>query len=102
MGNFFQKVYEAVKTIPRGKVCSYGQVALMTGHPGAARQVGWALSSLPTKNDVPWHRVINAQGRVSLKGRGEIADVQKLILESEGVVFDINDKVDMEEFQFLP
>ena len=102
MTSFFDKVYSAVRTIPHGKVCSYGQVALMTGHPGAARQVGWALSGLPVGTDVPWHRVINAKGQISLKGRGDMADLQKLLLEKEGVVFDINEKINMEKFQYLP
>lgn len=102
MTSFFEEVYAAVKTIPYGKVCSYGQVALMTGHPGAARQVGWALSGLQPGNDIPWHRVINAQGKISLKGRGDIADLQKHLLEKEGVIFDINDKINMETYQYLP
>ena len=100
MAKFYEKVYEAVRKIPAGKVCTYSQVALMAGAPGAARQVGWALASLPADNDVPWQRVINAQGRISLKGRMEAADLQRFLLEDEGVEFDQNDRVDLDRFCF--
>jgi methylated-DNA-protein-cysteine methyltransferase-like protein len=98
----FERVSEAVKTIPVGKVCTYGQVALMAGSPGAARQVGWSLASLPQGTDVPWHRVINAKGQISLRGRLDAADFQKELLQSEGVVFDEKETVDLELFRYFP
>lgn len=102
MPTLFQRVSAAVKTIPYGKVCTYGQVALMAGSPGAARQVGWALASLPRGTDVPWHRVINTKGEISLRGRMDAADFQKELLQSEGVVFDENEKVDLDVFRYFP
>ncbi|HUX08004.1 MAG TPA: MGMT family protein [Acidobacteriota bacterium] len=93
---FFDAVYAAVRSIPPGCVRSYGQVALMVGAPGAARQVGWALHMLPEGSDVPWHRVVNSKGEISLSGglMGE-AERQRARLEAEGVVFDDNGRIDL-------
>ena len=99
---FFEEVYTIVAQIPTGKVASYGQIAAILGSPGAARTVGWALHSLPRGRDIPWHRVINAAGRISFNSRGVEANLQRTLLESEGVVFDISGKVDMERFQWWP
>ena len=85
VASFFELVYEVVRHIPPGKVATYGQVARLLGNPRAARTVGWALHSLPEGHDVPWHRVINAQGRISLPGEG--GELQRALLESEGVEF---------------
>jgi len=88
--NFFEHVYSAVKKIPRGKVASYGMVAALCGSPQAARQVGWALHQLDQHPEVmkqiPWHRVINAQGYISTTCRTHTAEMQKAMLETEGVV----------------
>lgn len=99
---FFDAVSDAVRSIPAGKVCTYGQIALMIGRPGAARQVGWALASLPMGTDVPWQRVINAKGGISYKGRMDGAELQKRLLEAEGVVFNQRGLVDMRIYQYLP
>lgn len=101
--SFSSRVYDAVKKIPEGKVCSYGQVALMIGSPGAARQVGWALANLSVeRTDVPWHRVINAQGGISIRGRGAAADLQQLLLEKEGVIFNVRGYTDIERYRYTP
>ena len=63
---FFDKVYIVVRMIPRGRVASYGQIATYLGHPRAARTVGWALHGIPEGSDVPWQRVINAKGRITI------------------------------------
>ena len=97
---FFEAVYTIVAQIPAGKVASYGQIAALLGSPGAARTVGWALHSLPRGRDIPWHRVINAAGRISFNNRGVEANLQRTLLESEGIVFDMSGKVDMERFQW--
>ncbi len=91
-----QLIYAVVRQIPFGKVASYGQVARIAGHGIQARQVGYALAALKSGTDVPWQRVINAQGRISLPGVGG-AIQQKLLLE-EGVEFDENDRIDFERF----
>jgi len=79
-----------VKRIPRGKVASYGMIAALCGSPRAARQVGWALHQLDQRPDlmetIPWHRVINSQGYISTTCHTHTADMQKEMLEREGVV----------------
>ncbi len=100
MSDFFRKVYRLVSLIPRGKVATYGQIAGLLGHPRAARTVGWALHALPDGTDVPWQRVINAQGRISTSCRQHSAEVQRELLEAEGVVFDSRGHVDLERFRW--
>jgi methylated-DNA-protein-cysteine methyltransferase-like protein len=85
--SFRDQVYEVVRRIPRGKVATYGQIARLLGQPRAAREVGWALRDSPDGLDVPWQRVINAQGRVSFPAGSEGAALQRAMLEDEGVVF---------------
>jgi len=65
---FYHRIYRVVRHIPKGRVATYGLVARLAGRPGAARTVGWALSALPEDADVPWWRVLNAAGRISLSG----------------------------------
>jgi methylated-DNA-protein-cysteine methyltransferase-like protein len=89
---FHARVYAKVKEVPPGRVATYGDVAAALGSPRVARHVGWALAACGD-DDVPWHRVINATGRIS--GRGEVprAALQQALLEAEGVVFDNNGRV---------
>src|SRR5205823_9073725 len=63
---FYHSIYKVVRHIPKGRIATYGLVARLAGRPGAARTVGWALSALPDDSDVPWWRVLNAAGRISL------------------------------------
>lgn len=93
---FHRLVYRLVRKVPRGKVVTYGQVAAILGHPRAARAVGQALRMLPRglTNVVPWQRVINAAGSVSLRGDVYRPDRQRELLESEGVQFSRSGKVD--------
>src|SRR5689334_2449571 len=94
----FQRIYSTVRRIPLGRVATYGQIAKVAGFPGRARQVGYALAALPNGSTVPWHRVINAQGRLSLErtvaGGGV---VQRQRLEREGVVFE-GSRVSLQRF----
>jgi methylated-DNA-protein-cysteine methyltransferase related protein len=84
----YARIYAVVRRIPRGRVATYGQVARLAGLPGHARQVGYAMAALRAGTLVPWHRVLNAQGRVSPRRAGPGAGVrQRQILEREGVVF---------------
>lgn len=98
--NFFERVYRVVRQIPRGQVASYGQIAALLGHPQAARTVGWALNALRDSDidDVPWQRVINSQGRISISRVDLGADLQRALLEQEGVRFDERDRVDMARY----
>ena len=98
MSSFFEQVYQVVRQVPRGKVVSYGAIARMLGHPRAARTVGWALHSLPEGSDVPWHRVINSQGRISTSCEEHGQGLQRALLEDEGVEFDGRGIVDWDKF----
>jgi len=100
MSDFFGKVYVLVRQIPVGKVTSYGSIARMLEMPHAARTVGWALHSLPPNLDVPWHRVINKRGQISLRGDGDGGRLQRALLEQEGVEFDATGTVDWERFEW--
>ncbi len=96
--NFFEQVYRLVRQVPPGKVTSYGAIARMLDNPHAARTVGWALHGLPEGSDVPWHRVINSQGRISTGSREHGTDYQQALLESEGVEFDGHGYTDWDRF----
>src|SRR4051812_29995445 len=88
-GGSYERIYAAVRKIPRGKVTTYGAIARLSGIEGQARLVGYALSALPTGTGVPWHRVINAQGKLSLeRSRSGAGITQRLRLEREGVRVD--------------
>ena len=91
---FFDQVHRIVAQIPPGRVATYGQVARLLGQPHAARTVGWALRGVPDDGDVPWHRVVNAAGRISISDRDGIS-LQQQLLESEGVVFDATGRIDL-------
>lgn len=86
MNPFYHRIYRIVRHIPKGRVATYGIVARLSGRPGAARMVGWALSALPEDGDVPWWRVINAAGRISL-ATDHSAVLQRALLLREGVKF---------------
>jgi methylated-DNA-protein-cysteine methyltransferase-like protein len=102
---FNQRVWEVVRQIPPGKVTTYGRIAEMIAPPGdmnlkdylafGARWVGGAMAGCPA--DVPWQRVINAQGKISLR-RGADADAQRQLLEAEGVQFDERGRVDFNKY----
>ena len=98
--NFFKTVRAEVRRIPPGKVAAYGQIARQIGRPGAARTVGWAMRALPRGSDVPWHRVVSAQGSLSLAERS--GSLQRALLEAEGVNFDASGRIDMKVFGWKP
>jgi methylated-DNA-protein-cysteine methyltransferase related protein len=100
--SFYERVYEVVRGVPAGRVITYGHVALVLGSPAAARAVGYALHFLPSGSDVPWWRVINVRGAISLKGRGSSADLQRALLEKEGVVFDQEGRCELRLYRWWP
>ena len=101
--SFNELVYTLVRAIPYGRVLSYGRVADLLGVPHGARAVGWALHNLGSAEPtVPWHRVVNVRGRVSIKGSPEAAMEQRLRLESEGVEFGEDDTLDMRRYLWTP
>ena len=94
-----ERIWQVVASIPYGRVASYGQVAELAGLPASARRVGRCLASLPTDSRLPWHRVINAAGRVSL--RGSARESQRQRLRDEGVTF-TNGRVDLDRYRWIP
>lgn len=90
-----------IRRIPPGKVSTYGQIAAISGNPRGARQVAWILHSSSEKDHLPWHRVINSRGFISLPP-GDGYEQQKLMLEAEGITFDQNDHIDLEQFLWNP
>jgi methylated-DNA-protein-cysteine methyltransferase-like protein len=98
---FSEKAKSIIKRIPRGKVATYGQIAALAGNPLGARQVAWVLNSSSRTDRLPWHRVINGQGRISLpKGRGY--ETQRALLAEEGVVFNQAGKLSLSKYQWQP
>lgn len=95
----YERIYNMVRRIPQGKVTTYGRIAELVGGC-TARMVGYALAALKSGKapDVPWQRVINAQGKISVHGAGMGNAIQRMILEEEGILFDKNDRVDFEHF----
>ena len=97
---FRARVFGAVSLVPAGRVSTYGDVAGVLGSPRVARQVGWALAALPGGTEVPWHRIINAQGRISHRGDTVRAQEQQRRLEAEGVVFTTSGRVDLDALRW--
>jgi methylated-DNA-protein-cysteine methyltransferase-like protein len=102
--SFRDAVYEVVRRIPFGRVTTYGDVAAVLGARRAARRVGWALGSLPVElgTTVPWHRVINAQGMISLRDDLTRGPLQRSLLEAEGVRFNESGRCPLESLRCLP
>ena len=98
---YFQKIKDIIKSIPEGKVATYGQIAAYAGNPRGTRQVVWVLHSFSQKDNLPWHRVINKKGRISLKP-GQGYEDQKALLEKEGVLFDRTDTIDFDQYLWRP
>jgi methylated-DNA-protein-cysteine methyltransferase-like protein len=92
------RIWQVVALIPSGKVATYGDVARQAGMPGAARRVGMALRRLPAGTRIPWHRVINAQGRISFPDGSASRYTQRERLEAEGISFKVNGSIDLKKF----
>ena len=101
LAEFTKQAVSVIRQIPEGKVLTYGRVAVMAGSPGKARQVAWLLHSMSRKYDLPWHRVINAKGKISLPEGGGYHR-QKAMLIAEGVRFSDRDAVDLKQYLWLP
>ncbi|MGE0351804.1 MAG: MGMT family protein [Gemmatimonadales bacterium] len=94
----YQRIYAVVRRIPRGRVSTYGRVAEAAGLAGAARQVGYALSALPAGSRIPWHRVVNALGGISLRATPGHELTQRLLLEREGIRFDGRGRIPLQRY----
>lgn len=98
---FHEQVIRVIKKIPRGKVATYGQVAALAGNPRSARQVVRTLHTASDKEKLPWHRVINSQGKISLL-RGHGYEYQRALLVGEKVTFGLEDIIDLNQYQWRP
>lgn len=98
----YARIYAVVRRIPRGRVATYGQVAELAGLAAHARQVGYALHALPAGTAVPWHRVINAAGAVSLRAAPGDELTQRQLLGEEGVGFDLRGRVRLAAVRWRP
>lgn len=101
--SFYEQVYDVVRRIPQGQVTSYGRIAQMLGKPHAARAVGYALSALKDKrpdrgDEVPWQRVVNGKGRISIQNRENAAQRQAELLRAEGVVVGKDLRIDLDRY----
>ena len=100
--NVYKLIYEVIAQIPRGKVATYKQVAGLAGFAGHARMVGYALNKVSDHLNIPWHRVINSQGKISYAiSRNGHDDLQKQLLIEEGVVFSEAGIIDLYKYRFI-
>lgn len=98
-----QLIYAVVAQVPKGRVATYGQIAQLAGLPRQARLVGYALSALAAGNRLPWHRVVNARGRISERGDdGSAALTQRKRLEREGIRFAADGSIALAQYQWRP
>ncbi|MFX1518051.1 MAG: MGMT family protein [Promethearchaeota archaeon] len=95
--SFSQRVKDIIKKIPKGKVATYGQIATFAGNSRASRQVAWVLHSSSNKDNLPWHRVINSKGKISLPHNGGY-EMQKELLELEGIKFDKHERINFDKY----
>ena len=98
----FQKIYDIVCQIPEGNVATYGQVALLAGNPRWARVVGYALHNNPAPMVIPCHRVVNREGKVADAFAFGGGDVQRELLEKEGIVFRADGTIDLKIYGWRP
>ncbi len=99
--DFTSKVIRLIKSIPKGKVATYGQIACLAGFSISVRRVVWILHSCSEKEGLPWHRVVNRRGTISLKP-GAGYEKQKEMLKREGIVFDEKYRIDLERYLWEP
>ncbi|MFC1885992.1 MGMT family protein [Thermodesulfobacteriota bacterium] len=98
---FSEKVKQLIKRVPKGKVTTYGQIAAFAGNPSGARQVVRVLHASSGKENLPWHRIVNRNGQISLNP-GNGYELQKQMLEKEGISFDHTDSIDFDQFLWRP
>jgi len=98
--SLYQRIYRLVQQIPAGQVATYGQIAKMVGNCGP-RQVGYAMSHTPDGQNIPWQRVVNSQGRISIRKEGKQDPRQMKLLKQEGVLFSRSGKIDFAEYAWF-
>lgn len=95
----YERIYRVVRRVPRGRVATYGQIAEIAQASGP-RQVGYALHALPAGSDVPWHRIVNAKGEISLRSGLGGESFQQALLKAEAVEFDAKGRIDLDRFRW--
>lgn len=98
---FTRRAIAAIKSVPRGRVATYADIALYAGTPRAARQVAWILHSLSGLEQLPWHRIVNSRGMIALPKSGGFEEQKSLLLE-EGIVFTGRGVIDLEKYGWRP
>lgn len=101
MNAFTTQIVQLIKQIPPGKVCTYGTLAALAGNPRGARQVSWTLRTQTEKEQLPWHRVVGGQGKISIID-SDGYQLQKGLLSQEGILFDDHDRIDLKKQGWLP
>jgi len=99
--SLYERIWAVVRQVPVGQVSTYGRVARLAG-AATPRIVGFAMAGLPRDSDVPWHRIINSRGEISVRTDGAPDRRQRRLLEKEGVRFDRRGRVDLDEFGWPP
>src|SRR5215510_5403975 len=94
----YADIYNVIRLIPKGRVATYGQIADLAGLPKQARRIGYALSALPKGTAVPWQRVVNASGEISIRAQGGADRLQRKLLQREGITFD-RGRIPLDRFQ---
>jgi len=98
--SIYRRIYAIAQRIPAGKVATYGQIAHLADLGGHARQVGYAMYTLPANSHVPWHRVVNAKGEISTRSEPFAAEIQKQLLKAEGIIFEKNSKINLHRYRW--
>ena len=98
--SLYERIYALIKQIPSGQVATYGQLAECVGC--TARQAGYALAATPSDKAIPWHRVVNAQGKLSIRASGQASTEQYQRLVSEGLVFSASKRLDLNRYRWQP
>lgn len=102
MGDTFARIYDVVRRVPKGKVATYGQIAALAGNPRWARVVGYALHVNPEPGLIPCHRVLNREGKTAPAFAFGGEDVQRRLLEDEGIVFSADGTADLKKYLWQP
>lgn len=97
----YLNIYTTVQNIPPGRVTTYGRIAAACGLSGHARMVGYALHALPKGPDIPWHRIVNARGMISRLPDPDSGNLQRRLLEAEGIEFDEKGTIDLNKFSYF-
>ena len=98
----YQRIYDMVQRIPKGKIATYGQIAMLSKLRGQPRLVGYALHNVPAELKIPWHRVINSKGEISQLPDPESRTIQRHLLLAEGIAFDSEGRIPLDRFQWKP